>query len=313
MAARDIIVIGGSAGAFEAIQKVVAGFPIDLPAAVFVTIHVTGRSDGILPSIIQKVSPVPAAHAKDGERIQQGRIYIAPPDYHLLLRPGHVSLSHGPRENLQRPCINAMFRSAAEAYGDRVSGVLLSGLLDDGAAGLWEIQLKDGATIVQDPKEATFRSMPDSAIRGLNVQYIVRLAEMAPLLLQLASADYLQAASSRPEPSSAEESMQTCPECGGAMTSTRMANLHEFRCHVGHRFGLRTMMEQKAKNIERVLEMALAQSEELSNLVKTALENPDGEDYEALQRELRRRQAEQETLRAISRNSKEEDLTEIRE
>lgn len=306
MAARDIIVIGGSAGGFEAIQNVVAGFPVDLPAAVFVTIHVSGRSDGILPSIISRASPLPAAHAIDGEGIQHGRIYIAPPDYHLLLRPGHVHLSHGPRENLQRPCINAMFRSAAETYDGRVSGVLLSGLLDDGAAGLWQIQQQNGATIVQDPEEATFRSMPDSAIRGLNVQYIVRLAEMAPLLVRLASADHPPVESHRLEEPFMEESFQTCPECGGAMSSTRMGKLHEYRCHVGHRFGLRTLMEQKAKNIERVLEMALAQSEELSSLMKTALENPDGEDSEDLRRELRRRENEQETLRSISRNSKED-------
>ena len=101
MAARDIIVIGGSAGAFEAIRKVVAGFPVDLPAAVFVTIHVTGKSDGILPQVITRAAPLEAAHPLDGQRIEHGRIYVAPPDYHLLVHQGHVQLSHGPRENLQ--------------------------------------------------------------------------------------------------------------------------------------------------------------------------------------------------------------------
>jgi two-component system chemotaxis response regulator CheB len=313
MAVRDIVVIGASAGGVEGIRKLVAGLPYDLPAAVFVTMHITARSDGILPTLIARAGPLEAEHAIDGERIRHGRIYVAPPDYHLLLRSGHVHLSHGPRENLQRPCINAMFRSAAEAYGDRVCGVVLSGLLDDGAAGLWQIQQKNGATIVQDPGEATFRSMPESAIRGLNVQYIVRLAEMAPLLVRLASANCAPATSNHLEQSFAEETAQTCPECGGAMTSARMGELHEFRCHIGHRFGLRTMLEEKAKNVERVLEMALAQSEELSTLLKTAMGDPDGEDHEALRREVRRRESEQETLRSISRNSKEEDLTGVRE
>ena len=115
---------------------------------------------------------------------------MAPPNYHLVLAPGAVQLSHGPKENMQRPCINVMFRSAAAAYGERVAGVLLTGLLDDGAAGLWEIQQQHGATVVQDPVQATFRSMPDSAIRGLNLQYIMRLEEMGPLLARLSVTDH---------------------------------------------------------------------------------------------------------------------------
>ncbi|HEV2273770.1 MAG TPA: chemotaxis protein CheB [Acidobacteriaceae bacterium] len=306
MAARDIIVIGGSAGGFEAIRKVAAGFPADLPAAVFVTIHVTGKSDGILPHVISRAGPLLASHPRDGDPIEPGRIYVAPPDYHLLLQQGRIQLSHGPRENLQRPCINVMFRSAAAAYGERVAGVLLTGLLDDGAAGLWEIQQKNGATIVQEPEEATFRSMPDSAIRGLNVQYIVKLAEMGPLLTKLAMTDHNPPPNATPEPVLVETAMQTCPECGGAMTLTRMGPLQEYRCHIGHRFGLRTLIEQKANNIEHILEAALAQSEELSSLLRNALEHPDGEDIEALRRELGHRSEEQRILRGISGNPKVE-------
>jgi two-component system chemotaxis response regulator CheB len=307
MASRDIIVIGASAGGFDAIAKLVAGFPADLPAAVFVTVHVTGKSDGILPGIIARSGPLHADHARDGETIKHGQVYVAPPDYHLLLCRGSVQLSHGPRENLQRPCINAMFRSAAAAYGDRVSGVLLTGLLDDGSAGLWEIQQKNGATVVQEPEEATFRSMPDSAIRGLNVQYIVRLAEMAPLLTKLATMDYSSPPSSH-QSLAPERTMQTCPECGGAMNAVRMGMLHEYRCHVGHRFGLQTMIEQKSKNIERVLETALAQSEELGSLVKTALESAQAENTEALRKELERRGREQEILRSLTGNMRRDDM-----
>jgi len=145
MPARDIIVIGASAGGTEAIRKLVAGFPADLPASVFVTIHIPSNRGGILPAIITSAGPLVAVHPQDGEPIRHGRIYVAPPDYHLLIRNDHVHLGHGPRENLQRPCINVMFRSAANSYGERVAGVLLTGLLDDGAAGLWEIQQHNGA------------------------------------------------------------------------------------------------------------------------------------------------------------------------
>jgi two-component system, chemotaxis family, protein-glutamate methylesterase/glutaminase len=299
MAARDIIAIGASAGGFEAIQHLVASFPPDLPAAVFVTIHISEKSDEILPRIIRKASILEAHHPTDGERIERGVIYVAPPDHHLRFASGHIELSHGPRENMQRPCINAMFRSAAAAYGERVVGVLLTGLLDDGAAGLWEIQQKNGTAVVQDPAEATFRSMPDSAIRGLNVQYIVRLAEMAPLLTKLAMVEPSQPARLDPQSCHVENATQTCPECGGAMSSVRMGNLREYRCHIGHRIGLRTMIEQKSKNIERMLESARAQSEELSGLLRTAREDLGDQDQKALSEELERRKTQQDTLRAM--------------
>ena len=302
MPARDIIVIGASAGGFDAIRRLVAGFSAELPAAVFVTIHVNAKSDGVLPALITSAGPLIAAHPSDGEPIRNGRIYVAPPDYHLLIRPGHVHLGHGPRENLQRPCINAMFRSAASSYGERVAGVLLTGLLDDGAAGLWEIQQNHGATIVQEPEEATFRSMPDSAIRGLNVQYIVRLAQMAPLLTRLAMTPEKQTPPPDMQPSSEETTTQTCPECGGVMSARSMGTLVEYRCHTGHRFGLRTLLDQKSKNIERLLEMALAQSEELSAALQSAMRNPDDEDTCSLRNELERRAREQELLRRISGN-----------
>src|SRR5215472_14796216 len=120
MAARDIIVIGASAGGFDAIQKLAEQFPADLTAAMFVTLHIYERSEGILPALIDQAGPLRAAHAVDGEAIHAGRIYVAPPDYHLMIEAGRVHLSHGPKENLQRPCINVMFRSAAAAYGERV-------------------------------------------------------------------------------------------------------------------------------------------------------------------------------------------------
>jgi two-component system chemotaxis response regulator CheB len=164
----DIITIGASAGGVGALKKLVAGFPPDLPASVFITVHLGPRTDTLLPLILTANGPLPASHPIDGELIERGRIYVAPPDYHLLFSGGGcMHLGHGPKENMQRPSINAMFRSAADAFGPRVVGVVLSGMLDDGAAGLWEIQQKGGLTLVQSPADALYRSMPDSAIHHL--------------------------------------------------------------------------------------------------------------------------------------------------
>lgn len=304
MAARDIVVIGASAGGVEAVQLVASGLPSDLNAAVFVTIHQYAGGPGFLPQVLSRAGPLSAVHAEDGMGVEKGRIYVAPPDYHLVIQNGFLQLSHGPKENLQRPCINAMFRSAATAYGERVAGVLLTGLLDDGAAGLWEIQQHNGATIVQDPDEAAFRSMPDSAIRGLNVQYIVRLREIPPLLARLSMDIHPQkpkdSADVRTEPAG-----QVCPECGGVMTKAQMGRLLEFRCHTGHRFGLETLISQKSALVERTLISALAQSEELVNLLRSRAEFLPAEKRMALEAEIDRRLDEQNVVRQLMENGRD--------
>lgn len=299
MIARNIIAIGASAGGFEAIQKVVSGFPPNLNAAVFITQHLFERSEGILPEILNRISLLPAMHPWEETPIEMGRIYVAPPDYHLIIGPTTVHVGHGPKENMQRPCINTMFRSAAAAHGARVAGVLLTGMLDDGAAGLWEIQQKGGATVVQDPEEAAFRSMPESAIRGLNVQYIVRLAEMAPLLTRLTMGER---DNRQPEEtqSTDETVSQVCPECGGVMKLHRMGKLLEYNCHVGHRFGLKTMIAEKSRLVERIVWSALAQSEELVELLEQAQPGLEPENSAALEQEIARRKQEQAALRTLA-------------
>jgi two-component system, chemotaxis family, protein-glutamate methylesterase/glutaminase len=299
MSTRDIIVIGASAGGLEALQQLAAGLPRDLQAAVFITLHLSSTSIGLLPSRLNKTGPLPAAHAEDGEMVRPGRIYTAPPDYHLVLEDSRVLLSHGPKENLQRPGINVMFRSAAAVYGPRVIGVLLTGLLDDGAAGLWEIQQRGGMTVVQDPEEAQFRSMPESAINGLNVQYIVRLAEMGPLLRWLTIEDRESLPEPHPEPV-LEPSSQSCPLCGGAMATVQLGDLREYRCHIGHRFGLKSLIAEKREVVESALSTALSQSEELTALLELSLAEPsDSPDPDELLVELSERKSEQETLRTL--------------
>src|SRR4051812_13953252 len=160
MAKKDIIVIGASAGGVEALSRLVHSLPADLPAAVFVTVHFPRTSQSVLPRILSRAGSLPAVHPKDGEPIRRGTIYVAPPDQHLLLVNGAVRLVRGPTENGNRPAIDPMFRSAAVAYGDRVIGVVLSGNLDDGTAGLMSITRRGGVGVAQDPEDALFSSMP---------------------------------------------------------------------------------------------------------------------------------------------------------
>jgi two-component system, chemotaxis family, protein-glutamate methylesterase/glutaminase len=300
MSARDIVVIGASAGGLEALPSLAASLPSDFQTAIFITIHLYGGRDNYLPFLLNRAGPLPAAHAHDGEPIKKGRIYTAPPDFHLEFDNGHMVLNHGPKENMQRPCINAMFRSAAAAYGPRVTGVLLTGMLDDGAAGLWEIHRRGGATIVQDPAEAPFPSMPESAIHGFDVQHIARLADIGPLLVKLAAEDRKRVSQPSPEPRP-ELSAQSCPACGGAMTAAKLGGLHEFRCHIGHRFGLKTLITEKGNQVERATDAALAQSEELTALLDLALaEASDPEEERKLQKEIAQRKEEQEALRSLA-------------
>jgi two-component system chemotaxis response regulator CheB len=179
---RDIVVMGASAGGVEALQRVVAGFPLDLRAAVFVVMHVTAEGTSALPAILHRAGPLPAHHAINGESISYGRIYVAPPDYHLLLRDGVVRVVHGPRENRSRPAVDPLFRSAAIAYGERVIGVVLSGALDDGTAGLYSVKARSGLAIVQDPEDATVPGMPQSAMDYVSVDHIRPAAEIGTLI-----------------------------------------------------------------------------------------------------------------------------------
>lgn len=183
---RDIVVIGASAGGVEALRQLVSGLPPGLPAAVFVVVHIPPHMGSVLPELLARSGPLPAAHAQDGEEVRPGRIYVAPPDRHLLLSPGTVRLSAGPRENHSRPAADPLFRSAALSYGPRVAGVVLSGALSDGCAGLWEIKRRGGLAIVQDPGDALYPSMPHSAIDQVPVDHVLPAADIPRLIARLA-------------------------------------------------------------------------------------------------------------------------------
>ena len=180
---RDIIVIGASTGGVEALCTLLRAFPRDLPASLFVVVHIGAAS--ALGSILDRCGTIPVVEAREGDKIERGRVYVAPSDRHLLLNNGQVSLSRGPRENRHRPAVDPLFRSAARTYRDRVIGVVLTGALDDGSAGLFAIKSRGGIAVVQDPFEAVEPGMPQSAIRSVDVDHCLPLAKIPSLLIKL--------------------------------------------------------------------------------------------------------------------------------
>ena len=187
MAKRDIIVIGASAGGFEALKKLVADLPGDLQASIFIVWHMPPDVRGLLPDVLNRFGPIHAANAYDTEEIRPNRICVAPPDRHLLIEDGRVRTTKGPRENRFRPAVDPLFRSAAYTYRQRVIGVILSGALDDGTSGLWTVKHHGGLAVVQNPNDAQFPSMPENAIREVEVDHIAPIDAMGPLLVRLPS------------------------------------------------------------------------------------------------------------------------------
>ena len=181
---RDIIAMGGSAGSIEALKRIICSFPADLSAAVFVVVHLAPWHKSDLPAVFSH-DGVLALHPRSGEPIENGRIYVAPPNAHLLIADDRVRLWQGPKENRHRPAINATFRSAAVQFRHRVIGVILSGALDDGTTGLWWIKQFGGVAVVQDPNDAEHPDMPQSAIEHVAVDHVVSADEIGPLLVRL--------------------------------------------------------------------------------------------------------------------------------
>lgn len=303
MPTRDMIVIGASAGGVEALQNLMRTLPGDLPASVFVIMHVAPRSRSMLPAILDASGPLPAADAEDGAKIEPGRIYVAPPDRHLVIEPGHVHLGFGPREQHQRPCINVSFRSAALAYGDRVAGVVLTGQLDDGTAGLWEIKRRGGAAVVQHPEEAAFPSMPLSALRDIEVDYTVRLADLGALFVRLAQPKPKEA--TRAAESSGRQEMEpkltdlTCPECRGTIWEVNRGGGLEFRCRVGHAYSARSMLAEHFVAQERIMWSAIVAMEEGASLARRLEQYLEPELRERLRNEARQRQEQASALRQV--------------
>jgi two-component system chemotaxis response regulator CheB len=275
MAKRDIVVIGASAGGVEALQRLCAALPADFPAAIFVTQHISPSARSVLPQLLDRAGPMTARSPLDGDAIEPGVIYVAAPDFHMLLRPGKVLMRRGPNENRTRPAVNALFRSAALAYGGRVIGVVLTGLLDDGTEGLIAITAAGGLSAVQDPEDAEWPSMPRNALKRDHVAYVSRLDDLPALLSRLVLED---ASPTVPLPDAyriedqmaAQEfavmeseivtpgapSHMSCPDCGGVLNEIATQDELRFRCQVGHAFTPLGLAAAQSDELERALSVA---------------------------------------------------------
>jgi two-component system chemotaxis response regulator CheB len=290
MPGHDIVVIGASAGGVESLRALVSGLPSDLPASIFVVLHVPDNGTSVLPLILSRHGPLQATHPNDGEEIKQGHIYVAPPDSHLLIKRGYIRLTRGPKENGHRPAVDPLFRSAARTYGRRVVGIVLSGTLDDGTGGLIAIKERGGVAIAQDPETALYTGMPLSAIENAKVDYILPVSDIARVLLELVNdpvdekgeeivpedmdmeADIveLDPDSLRDEKRPGVPSRFTCPECQGVLWEIDDDELLRFRCRVGHAYSSESLLAGQFDAVEAALWAALRALEEnisLSNRI----------------------------------------------
>jgi two-component system, chemotaxis family, protein-glutamate methylesterase/glutaminase len=280
-----LIVVGASAGGVEALTELVGALPEDLGAAIAVVLHVAPLGTSVLPAILDRAGAMSARAARDGDAVRPGCVFVAPPDRHLEVEDGTFALRHGPRENGHRPAVDRLFSSAAEAYGPRAIGVVLSGTLDDGAAGLATIKLRGGRAVVQDPRDALYGGMPANAMARTAVDHVCALADIAPLLVALAGeraamngtpADPAPEArapgrelDAGPEMPAGDAAGLSCPECGGSLWYViEEGGTPRFRCRIGHAYSEESLLDQHGRSLEIALWTALRALEERSALLR---------------------------------------------
>ena len=266
MPKRDIIVVGASAGGIGVLETVLSSLPWDFPGAVFIVLHTSQYSPGLLPEILNRISRVPVLYAVHKAPILPARIYVAPAGQrHMLLERGKILLQAGPRENRSRPSIDGLFRSASHAYGSQVVGVILTGNLDDGSAGLADIKSRGGLAIAQDPAEAMAPSMPTNAIESTEVDFVLPAQEIGPKLVELASSESvfeMQPISNGGRKMAAGGQTYACPECGGVLEEVEESNMLRFRCRVGHMYSPDSLMADQTEAVEKALWAAIRSMEE---------------------------------------------------
>jgi len=286
MAEHDIIVVGTSAGGIEVLSQMVRGLPVGLPASVFIVCHLPTGARSALPEILSREGPLLASHAVDDEPFHPGQIYVAPPDWHLMVGPDRrMRLSKAARENRHRPAVDPLFRSAARHCGPKVIGVILSGALSDGVAGLMAVRAAGGLAVVQDPDDATISGMPQNAVNIAGADHVVKAVDLARLLTALVQH---QAAPNRSDELDTIDKMEdiveedmdgqsldvrrgkvsifTCPECGGALWQTVQPELIQFRCHVGHLYNGEILLAEQSEALEAALWTAIRTFREKSIL-----------------------------------------------
>jgi len=256
------------------LRDVVRGLPAGLPAAVFVVVHLPSGATSALPEVLSRAGPLLATHARNGEPCHPGHIYVAPPDHHLTLEDGVMRVARGPRENRSRPAIDPLFRSAARVYGRRVIGVILTGGMYDGVAGLMAVRAAGGVAVVQDPADSFIGSLPRTAAQIAGADHVVKAADLAGLLTELVGRPSRseKGGTNMPDPlekmpetvdrdmRAQEEGKRrgqvavfTCPECGGSLWQVDEKELTRFRCHVGHAYVAEALLEEQSENLEAAL------------------------------------------------------------
>jgi two-component system, chemotaxis family, protein-glutamate methylesterase/glutaminase len=305
---RRAIVIGASSGGVSALLEIAGGLPADLNAVVGLVLHV-GAQHSILPELLVRRGPLPAVHAQDGQPLQSGTIYVAPPDHHMLFTTNSVRLTRGPRENHARPALDPLFRSAALEWRERLIGVVLTGDLDDGTAGLAAVKSCGGTAIVQDPLTAFEPSMPATALANVAVDHCVPLADIAPLLARLAGTEPKTVAVAPPQDLAREQaifegkqamenlakvgqpSTLTCPECGGGLWELKDTRPLRYRCHTGHGYSARTLESAQASAAEHALWSSVRALQEREMLLRR-LANVAQATGDTAQAEIGRQQAD---------------------
>jgi two-component system chemotaxis response regulator CheB len=288
MSRCNVVVIGASAGGVSSLMSLVRCLPAGLEAAVAVAVHVPEESPSALPAILSRKGPLRAAHAVDEEPLHHGRIYVAPPGRHLLVKRRTLRSVNGPNENGHRPAVDPLFRTAARSHGRRTIGVVMSGSLDDGTAGLRSVKQHGGAALVQDPEEAMFSGMPTSAIENVAVDFVGEVSALASELVRRIAVlaaddsetdmsddeadalDVVEMDRGTPDPNewSASPSPYTCPECHGSLFERQDGTLIRFRCRTGHAYSQETLVASQAHGVESALWIALRALEENAALLR---------------------------------------------
>lgn len=282
-----------SAGGLDVLRDIVAAIPSDFPAAIAVVMHTSAESPGVLRHILAKVTRLPCVSPTRLEWLRPGTIYVAPPDHHMLVIPGHICVSKGPKENRFRPAIDPLFRSAAQVYGPNAVGVIMSGSLDDGVAGLWAIKRRGGVAIVQDPDEALFPALPRNALAYVtDVDHVVPSMQIPELLVQLTGQPERDVPSEIPEDIKIElsiakqedpiqagvgrlgkPSVLSCPECHGVLLQLKEAGHIRFRCHTGHAYSMGSLLTEVRCGIETQLWNAIRAMQEGDMLMRAMAEH----------------------------------------
>lgn len=291
---HNLVVIGASAGGIEALRQLIVSLPRDFNAPIVVVLHLPAGGTSVLPSILDRVGPLPAYPVENGAELEPGKIYVAVPDCHVQVDDGRLEVAGGPRENGHRPAIDPLFRSAARTHRERAIGVILSGALDDGTLGLRAIKAHGGLTIVQDPETALHPGMPRSAIRHVAPDRVLAPDQIAATLAEFTNGpraghngremeelDDRDQVKEQTAPQPGEETGLTCPDCGGAIYEEIDGGVLTFRCRVGHQYGSDTFVVEQSKTAENSLWAALRLLEERAVLMRRLAERHEAQERSA--------------------------------